>query len=443
MTQDMTKGKPSRLILLFSLPMLLGNLFQQLYNVVDTIVVGRFVSYNALAAVGAAFAVMTFINSIIIGLCMGASVLFSHQFGAKQFEKMRMAISTAFVFIMLFSLLLSAITLLGMDTIIELYRMPPETVAYGREYLLYLFIGISATGLYNFCAFLLRSLGDSKTPLLFLVIASVINTVLDLVLVLVIPLGVKGVAIATLTAQVVSAIACAAYTVHKLSGMGIMFNKPEFDKSQFKLILEYSVLTSIQQSVMNFGILMVQGLVNTFGAVTAAAFASAVKVDAFAYMPLQDYGNAFSTFVAQNHGSGKRERIRQGLKFSVKAIAVFSLLLTALVMVTAPYLIGIFVGEQPEVIAIGTSYLRIEGLFYILIGYLFMFYGYFRGIGRPKISVVLTFISLGCRVLLAYLLASWLGFSGVSISIVIGWLLANIAGVIFYRAVDKESGQIG
>lgn len=439
MALNMTKGKPSRLIILFSLPMLLGNLFQQFYNVVDTIVVGRFVSYNALAAVGASFAILTFVNSIIIGLCMGSAVLFSHQYGAGETEKLKRAITTSFLFVMLFSLLLALTTLATLGPIIKLYQMPPDTVAYAKDYLFYLFIGIFFTGLYNFCAFLLRAIGDSKSPLLFLVLACIINIILDLVLVLVIPLEVEGVAIATLIAQAVSALGCFAFTLKKLSFMGLSITRLVFDKPQFKTILEFSLLTSIQQSVMNFGILMVQGLVNTFGAITVAAFSAGVKVDAFAYMPLQDFGNAFSTFVAQNHGAGQTRRIQQGLRFSVRAIAVFSIILSLATYFLAPFLIGLFVGNQEQVIAIGTHYLRIEGLFYILIGYLFLFYGYFRGMGNPKVSIILTFVSLGSRVVLAYLFASLFGFSSIGVSIVLGWLLANLTGLYFYKKINRVS----
>lgn len=439
MAQNMTEGKPSKLILLFSLPMLLGNLFQQFYNVVDTIIVGRFVSYNALAAVGSSFAIITFVNSIIIGLCMGSAVLFSHQYGAHDIKNMEKAITTAFIFIMLFSTFLSVFTVITINPIITIFQMPAETIVYARHYLFYLFIGIIFTGLYNFCAFLLRSLGDSKSPLLFLILSSIINIILDLIFVLYFKMEVRGVAIATLIAQIVSAIGCAAFTIKKIEKMGIHTRQLCFDAKQFKIILEFSVLTSIQQSVMNFGILMVQGLVNTFGAITTAAFSAAVKIDAFAYMPLQDFGNAFSTFVAQNHGSKKSDRIQQGLRFTVKAIALFSVILTAATLFLAPHLIALFVGNEPAVITVGTRYLRTEGLFYILIGYLFMFYGYFRGIGQPKISIWLTIISLGSRVALAYIFAAFFGFSGISISIILGWLLANLAGVYFYINLQKQA----
>lgn len=217
-----------------------------------------------------------------------------------------------------------------------------------------------------------------------------------------------------------------------------------WDLSILKDIFRLSGLTCLQQSVMNFGILMVQGLVNSFGAVVMAAFSVAVKIDTIAYMPVQDYGNAFSTFVAQNYGAGKTERIKKGVKSSVIVVFIFCMIISSAVCVFAPQLMNIFVKEKPDVTLVGVSYLRIEAAFYFGIGLLFMLYGFYRGINRPAISLVLTVCSLGTRVLLAYVLSAIpaIGVKGIWVSIPIGWILADAVGVIYYiRSVRTQNGK--
>ena len=430
MMKDMTVGRPARLMLSFALPMLVGNIFQQLYNVVDTIIVGRFVGREALAAVGSSFAIMVLINSIILGLAMGASVLFSQLYGAKDYKGLKKSIIMATVFILTVTLVLSVITFLSTDTIIRLYKMPSETVKYATDYLRCIFAGMIFVSLYNIAANVLRSLGDSKTPLYFLLIACFINIVLDLWLVVGMGMEVFGAAIATVIAQAVSGIACAWFTMHKIKFLKFERNDAVFDGTLFRTMGKYAFLTSIQQSVMNFGIVMIQGLVNTFGSALMAAFSAGVKIDAFAYMPVQDFGNAFSTYTAQNVGAGNTQRVRQGLKIAAIITGVFSVLVTVVVILLAKPLIGLFVkAEDVEVIAIGVKYLYIEGAFYILIGFLFMFYGFYRGLGLASMSIVLTVVSLGTRVLLAYLLAPSLGYTMIFWAIPIGWLLADLVGI--------------
>ena len=201
----------------------------------------------------------------------------------------------------------------------------------------------------------------------------------------------------------------------------------------------YSLLTAMQQSIMNFGIVMVQGLVNTFGAALMAAFAAGVKIDAFAYMPLQDFGNAFATYTAQNTGAGKFDRVKKGLKSAAIISAVFSLVISAVVFIFAKPFIGIFIQKTDvEVISIGASYLRIEGAFYILIGFLFLFYGFYRGLGQSGMSIILTLLSLGTRVVLSYALAPVFGYMAIFWSIPIGWLLADIVGIIVWIKKRKN-----
>lgn len=441
MKVDMTAGSPARVMLRFTLPMFVGNLFQQLYNIVDTLIVGRFVGKDALAAVGSVFAIMVLANSVFIGLSMGAAVLFSQQFGAKKYKKLKTTILLAGGFIMAVTVLLAAAAFMMTDTIIALYRMPPETVDYARDYLLCVFAGLPFVSLYNLSANVLRSMGDSRSPLLFLIFSCIVNIVLDLVFVLPLHMGVFGAALATLIAQFVSAVLCVLYTVYKSRFLQFRRSDLRYDKPLFFRIVRYSLLTGIQQSVMNLGIVLIQGLVNTFGTSLMAAFAAGVKIDAFAYMPVQDFGNAFSTFAAQNTGAGKPQRVREGLRSALLLSAVFSIAVSAAVFLFARPLIGLFIdGGNAEVIGMGAAYLRIEGVFYVLIGFLFLLYGLYRGVGRAGMSVVLTVVSLGSRVLIAYSFAPVIGYTAIFWAIPIGWLLADALGFVVWMKMQRNKG---
>lgn len=431
----MTKGDSNKLILKFAFPMILGNIFQQVYNLVDSIVVGKFVGADALAAVGASFAIIVFITSIIIGLTMGVGIMLAQLYGSKEMEKFKETIVTSFIFIGGVTVAIMIISLLGIDLILDLFNMPNELIKDSKEYLIIIIVGLLFTFIYNLATALLRSIGDSKRPLYFLIIASIINIILDLVFVLKFNLGVRGVAIATLIAQATSAILSSIYVYKSINFINITKSDIKISKDIFRSVIKYSVLTSIQQSIMNFGILIVQGLVNTFGPTVMAAFAAGVKVDSIAYMPVQDFGNAFSTFVAQNKGAKKIDRVKDGVRGSIKIIIVFCTIISILILIFSKDIMYLFISKsETKVISLGVEYLSVVSIFYVLIGFLFMFYGLFRGLGFLKISIILTVVSLGTRVLLAYILASTpLGASGIWWSIPIGWALADIIGLIYYR----------
>ena len=299
-----------------------------------------------------------------------------------------------------------------------------------------IFAGILATFLYNYFASLLRAVGNSVTPLCFLAVSAVLNIALDLWFVLGLERGVRGAAEATVLAQYLSGAGIALAAWLGFPQLRLARRHLRIRRGRTGEILGFSLLTCVQQSVMNLGILMVQGLVNSFGTVVMAAFAAAVKIDAFAYMPVQDFGNAFSTFIAQNYGAGEQERIRRGLRGAVAASMAFCLVISAGVCIFARPLMLLFVepGER-AILAEGVRYLRVEGAFYCGIGCLFLFYGLYRALGRPGMSVVLTVVSLGTRVALAYGLSAIpaVGVAGIWWSVPIGWGLADLAGYLYYR----------
>ena len=307
MQRNLTKGPITVNLLFFALPLMFGNLLQQLYNVADTWVVGRYLGADALAAVGSSYTLMTFLTSILLGLCMGSGAAISMLYGSGEKKKMRQSIFMAFCLIGAIALVINILVYLGMDGILWILRVPASIKGLMKDYLWVIFLGILATFLYNYFANLLRAIGNSMVPLLFLAVSSVLNIILDLLFVL-------------------------------------------------------------QQSIMNFGILMVQGLVNSFGTVIMAAFAAAVKIDSFAYMPVQDFGNAFSTYVAQNYGANEKKRIKDGIKSAVIMSMVFCVFVSLLVSIFAKPLMQIFIDSgETQIIAVGVHYLRIEGACYVVL----------------------------------------------------------------------------
>lgn len=435
MHTDMTQGPIMKSMLCFAMPMVLGNLLQQCYNVADTLIVGRYLGSHALAAVGSSFTLMTFLTSILLGLCMGSGAFFSIRFGEKDEKGLKEGIRASFLLILFLTLILNGIAFLLLDKIQAFLKVPQEVWGDMRSYLAVIFCGIFAVFLYNYFASLLRSVGNSVVPLVFLAVSAILNIGLDLWFVIGLEGGVAGAAKATVTAQYVSGIGIAAYSCCCVPCLRIKRGECRVRWSCMREIAGFSVLTCIQQSVMNFGILLVQGVVNSFGPAVMAAFAAGVKIDAFAYMPVQDFGNAFSTFIAQNYGAKKEERIRIGLKGAAQAAMFFCVIISAVVWVFARPLMLIFVNaEETVILAEGVRYLRIEGAFYCGIGCLFLLYGLYRALGRPGMSVVLTVISLGTRVALAYLLSSIpaVGVVGIWWSVPIGWLLADAAGIVCY-----------
>lgn len=301
-----------------------------------------------------------------------------------------------------------------------------------EEYVFVIFFGIFFVFLYNYFAFLLRAVGNSVIPLCFLGSSALMNVGLDLLFVMRFGWGIRGAAVATVIAQVFSGLGIGLYTWIAEPWLRPKKKELSFTKESVGEILRFSAAACIQQSVMNFGILMIQGLVNRFGTAVMAAFAAGVKIDSFAYMPAQEFGNAFSIFTSQNHGAGQRERVNEGVRCAVKVSMLFCMLVSMVVFIFAPVLLQLFIDRgETGIIAIGTGYLRVEGAFYCGIGVLFLLYGYFRGIGKPEMSVVLTVISLGTRVVLAYLTAPIpaVGVLGIWWAVPIGWILADMTGI--------------
>lgn len=440
MNYDLTEGPVLKTMLKFAVPMILGNLLQQCYNIADTLIVGRFLGADALAAVGSAFTLMTFLTSILLGLCMGSSTVFSIYYGQKNSKRLRDSVGTSFLLIGGIALLLTLASFAFLEEILLFLQVPKTIQGLMREYLRVIFLGIAASFFYNYFSSFLRALGNSIVPLIFLACSAVLNIGLDLWFVIGLSRGTAGAAEATVISQYISGIGILIYTWIKFPEIRRALFR--FQSASLKEIANFSFLTCIQQSVMNLGILMVQGLVNSFGTTIMAAFAAAVKIDSFAYMPVQDFGNAFSTFIAQNYGAKKKERIRQGLRGALLSPMIFCIIISILIWLFAKPLMLLFIKpHETAILAEGIRYLHIEGSFYCGIGCLFLLYGLYRALGKPEMSLVLTIISLGTRVFLAYQLSAipFFGVVGIWWSVPIGWFLADLAGILYYLIARRRT----
>lgn len=441
MKKNLTEGNIVSSLILFSLPMILGNLLQQCYNVVDTLIVGKTIGANALAAVGSSYALMVLLTSVILGLCMGSGVVFAQLFGAKRYDELKVSIVNAFGLILIITLVIYVFSFLFLDQFIIWLNIPLTAIPYTKEYLNIIFLGMLFVFLYSFFASVLRSVGNTLIPLVFLAVSAILNILLDLIFILGLQWGVAGAAWATVIAQAVSALVLVAYFFIKMPNLSPKKEHFIVDGSLLNLILVNSTLTALQQSIMNFGILMVQGLVNSFGFAVSAAFAAVVKIDAFAYMPVQDFGNAFATFIAQNVGAQKDKRIHEGIKKAMMISTIFCIIASSCVVMFAKELMLLFIqAEETEIIRIGIEYLHIEGSFYVGIGILFLLYGFYRGLGQSMMSIVLTVISLGSRVVLAYSLSAIpsIGLVGIWWAVPIGWVLADFVGITYYLRIKRK-----
>ena len=432
--KDMTQGNPVKEVLLFSIPMILASVFQQMYNAVDSIIVGQFVGANALAAVGAAFPAMFLAMSVLIGITMGVQIIISQLFGAGEHERMRATFATSMISLIIMVAIASVIGHFASGSILGLMNTPPEIIADSEAYLDEIFKGLIFMFLYNLYTSVLRGVGDSKTPLYFLIISSILNIVLDLVYVVQFGLGVRGVAIATVQSQAVSAV-CIIYTNIRIPLFRLGLRDLRVDFDILKTILRFGIPTAIQQSISAVGSMLVQGLVNSFGATAAAAFAAGNKVESFMMMPLINIANATSTYVAQNTGAGKLDRVRDGFK-KVTLINVLITLAISVIPLSIPeWLMQIFIStEETSVIEYGCLYLSTLFFFFFLQALMFSMSGFFRGVGDMNVALAMSMIALFVRIGSAYALAKPLGYLTISISQPIGWVCSLTLAFLAYRS---------
>ncbi len=440
--KDLTVGKESSLILQFAWPMLLGNAFQQLYNIVDSVIVGNYLGKEALAAVGASAPIVFTLISLIIGFSMGFTIIISQFFGAKDFNMVKRSLDTMNIFLFFSSILITCVGIYLTEPILRLINTPADILPQAALYLKIYIGGIIFIFGYNGVAATLRGLGDSKTPLYFLIISSVLNIILVLLFVIVFKWGIAGAAIATVIAQGFAFISAVFYLnkTHKL--IRFSFFNLTFDKFVFKKSILIGLPSGLQITFVSLGMIALLSIVNTFGTNVIAAYSVAIRIDSFASLPAMNLAAALSSFVGQNMGAGKSERVKKGYAATLKMNLVITMVLTAVIVIFPGWLMKAFTPDL-DVIAIGKEYLYIVSAFYIVYSTMFVNMGVMRGAGDTIIPMFITLFSLWLiRIPLAWVMSKYFGYHGIWWAIPLAWISGMTLSYIYYRTGKWKNKSI-
>lgn len=431
--KDMTKGNISSQLIRFSIPLVLGNLFQLTYNAVDSIIVGRFAGEDALAAVGTANPVMSIVILGITGICIGASVLMSEFFGAGNEKRLKEEVSTVLLFGSFFSFIIAALGFISSRGILRLLRVPDQILEDAAMYLRIIFLGMPFTFFYNAVASALRSVGDSKTPVRFLAVASVLNGLLDVVFVAWFQMDVIGAALATDIAEAVSAGLCILYIYKRVPLLRVGRNEIRLDRDLLNLTLRQGAITALQQSCQPIGKLLIQGMINPLGVSTIAAFNAVNRVDDFAFTPEQSISSGIMTFVAQNRGAKNSSRIKRGFRTGLMIEAGYWVFICILILVIKEPVMKLFVSvNDTGMVEIGVKYLGLMAFFYLMPAFTNGIQGFFRGMGNMSITLISTLIQISVRVVFVSLFVPVMGLKGVAYASLIGWACMLFAEVPYY-----------
>lgn len=443
MKLNMTKGNPTKLLIMFSIPILIGNIFQQFYNLVDSVIIGQFEGKNQFAALGSAGPLMSLVIFIIFGLCIGTSVLMSQFYGSGDEENLKKEISTSLIAGLIFTIVVSLLCFFLTDWMLEVTATPIETFEYASTYLKIVFLGMIFTFIYNFYASTLRAMGDSKTPLYFLIFSAVLNTVLDLLFVVIFKMGVAGVAIATVIAQGVSSILCIGYSYYKVPILRLGIRDLKFDKKLLKLTISFSSISALQQACVYLGKILVQSNVNELGVDNVAAYNAATKIDMIVVSVNTDFASAVSTFTALNKGAKRYDRIKQGFYKALKISFTFSLLSTAVLLIFPQQLVSLFLsGGENVVVILGGRFLVTMAPFYVSCALINVTQGYFRGLGKLWITLVSSLASIILRVIFSFILSKTMGLDGVAWGVIIGWLVSSAFGYFMFLLIQKKISKV-
>lgn len=430
---DMTAGSAYKLLIVFSIPLLIGNVFQQLYNMVDSVVVGNFINDKALAAVGTGFPIIFLLSSLFMGIGVGATVMISQFYGADDMKQVGATVSTIYTSMMIGTIPLTLLGILLTKPLLMLIKVPNDgTLDMAMVYMVVIFIGMIGNLGFNINAGILQGLGDSKTSLLFLLIASIINTLLDLVFVLVFHWGVFGVAFATIIAQICSWLFGVYFINKHYSCIHIRLFKFTFDKALFVKAMKLGIPSGIQQALFSVGIMVMQTLVNGYGSSYIAGFMGANKIDTFAFMPIQSFTTAITTYTGQNIGAGRLDRVKLGAKAGMVLSVGCSIIIGALIYPFSGILMRMF-NQNPDVISAGVGYLHNVLPFYSLLAISFMYNSVLRGAGEMIIPMISSFVSLWfARIPVAYFIAEHWGKDYIFLSYAIGWLFGIVISGVYY-----------
>jgi putative MATE family efflux protein len=432
MMRDLSVGNESRLIFQFAMPMLIGNVFQQLYNVVDSAIVGNFIGKQALAAVGSSFPIIFTLMSLLIGVAIGFTIVIAQYFGAKDMVDVKRSIDTLYVFLFIASIFISIIGISFSRQIFQLIQVPGEVLPLAVQYFNIYMMGAVLYFGFNGISAVLRGLGDSKTPLYFMILSTLLNIGLDLLFVVVFKLGVKGVAYATLLAQFITLLVLVVYLNKKHELVKVNFKKLVFDYPIFRKSMKIGFPIGFQQAFVAMSMMAMYWLVNRFGTNTAAAYSVVFRIDSFAAMPAMNFANALSTFVGQNLGARKPERVKRGLISTISMTSAISVTLSILTILFGTQIMKIFT-QDPEVIDIGKGYLLIVTGFYIVFTTMFQVGGVMRGAGDTFIPMLITFFALWVvRIPVCYFLSEEIGFTGIWWGIPIAWAVGLLLHSAYY-----------
>lgn len=439
MTNDMTKGSPLKIFVLFSIPLLIGNIFQQLYSMVDTIIVGRFVGVEALAAVGSTGSMFFLVNGMIMGLTSGFSILVSQKFGAKDEDGVKKAVASNIKLTAILTIIITAIALILKNPLLLMMNTPDNILNDANTYITIIFAGIFTQTAYNMAAGILRALGDSKTPLYFLIISSILNIVLDLVFIINFKMGVAGAAYATNIAQGVSALLCLAFSYKKFEVLRLKKEDFNVEKDYYKTHLKIAIPMGLQFSVTAVGTIIVQSAVNVFGSNVIASYTASSKILQLVMQPLMSYGVAIATYAGQNLGAKRYDRIVSGMKVMNYITLVTSLIAAAILVFFAKYFVMIFI-ENPtdEIIGYTQQVLNYSAVFMIFLGGIFIYRNVLQGMGESFIPMMAGVYELVARSLVVFILPKYIGFAGICLSDPIAWIAASLPLMFtYYKKIKK------
>lgn len=437
--KDLTQGNELKTIFYFSLPILIGNLFQQLYNVVDSIIVGNYLGKESLAAVGFSYQINFLLVALSTGISMGASVLISRYFGAKKMNYVKKVMDTGFVFSVVLSVLIAVLGIYFSYTILVFFRVPKELLFMANDYLKIIFIGVIPTFAYNALTNILRGIGDSKTPTYILVAATLLNIVLDITFIKIFHWGVSGAAIATVISQLFSFIVCMIYMYYHYAEFYIHINSLQLDWQQLKQSLIIGLPATLQQVFIGVGFMSIQFLINGFGTDCMAAYTAASKVDSFAEMPALNLGRALTNFTAQNYGANQKDRIIKGGKYTLFMGIGISLLLSMMICLYPTIFISIF-NRDTNILQIGSGYLRIVSAFYFIFAAMQILNGLLLGYGKsfvPMLGSILSLCLLQVPVAI-FLSHTSLAYYGIWIAAPIGWFGGLLIRFLYFLKIVKQ-----
>ena len=446
MTTDMTEGKIIPQLTAFTIPLILGNLFQLTYNAADSVIVGKFVGDDALAAVGTAGPVMNMVILFISGMCMGAGILMSTQYGAKKYAQLERQVSTAMIGGLGFSAAVTILLLVFAHPLLALLQVPQDIISSSTVYLRIIFGGLIFTFTYNFFSNTLRALGDSRAPLIFLVISAALNVVLDLFFVLVFEWGVPGSALATVLSEALCCLFCLVYIKKKVPLLCLGKKWRVFDRAVLGRTFSYGITSALQQMCVQLGKICVQTIVNVQGVAFIAAFTAINRVDDFAMTPQQNIAHASTTFMAQNRGAGKIRRMKQGFYCTILLETVYTAVVLALVFGFSRQIMELFVGnDSEEVVTLGAAYLELIAFMYVMPEATNIIQGFFRGLGDLKVTLISTILNMSARFLTAWIMIHIMhgGFDRLAWANFFGWIamLAFQIPMIIWRWKKISSGE--